>query len=54
MTGEEAKRELETLRRLSDIEDAHARADRVLCELLCEIGYDDVVELWRQVPKWYA
>lgn len=37
-----------------DPEYDHAEADRVLCQLLLAIGFDDVVEAWRKVPKWYA
>lgn len=37
-----------------DVESAHASADRILCELLIELGYGNVVEAWEEVPKWYA
>ena len=37
-----------------DIERAHGSADDVLCELLRDLGYIDVVEAWEAVEKWYA
>jgi hypothetical protein len=32
---------------------AHLQADQVLCNLLVGLGYADVVEEWRKVPRWY-
>lgn len=37
-----------------DQEDWHWEADRVLCELLISLGYEDVVTKWSAIPKWYA
>ena len=37
-----------------DVEAIHQQADDVLCELLKALGYEDVVEEWRKVPKWYS
>lgn len=37
-----------------DTESAHTCADKALCDLLIELGYEDVVTLWEEVPKWYA
>jgi len=37
-----------------DIETAHIEADALLCILLRELGYEDVVEAWERIPKWYA
>ena len=39
---------------LVDIECAHIEADFILCELLRELGYGDVVDEWKQVDKYYA
>ena len=33
---------------------AHADADDALCELLRELGYQEVVAAWERVAKWYA
>jgi len=33
---------------------AHEQADDILCCLLKEIGYGDVVEIFNKVLKWYA
>ena len=32
----------------------HVDADRILCELLRKLGYSDVVDVWKDVPKWYS
>lgn len=37
-----------------DTEAAHSDADDVLCDLLISLGYQDVVDEWRAVHKWYA
>ena len=37
-----------------DPEEGHENADNILCELLSELGYDDVVNLYMQVDKWYS
>jgi len=38
----------------SDTEMAHSNADMVLCLLLIDLGYGDVVAAYNQVEKWYA
>ena len=38
----------------TDTEVAHIDADDCLCDLLIELGYSDIVDLWVQVMKWYA
>ena len=37
-----------------DTEVAHAYADGILCDILNELGYSDIVEAWEQIDKWYA
>lgn len=38
----------------SDFEAGHSRADDILCELLKDIGYEDIVEAFKKVGRWYA
>jgi hypothetical protein len=45
---------LEEQYRNDDYESAHSNADDLLCDLLLELGYDEVVEAWDGVGKWYA
>ena len=40
--------------RYYDTEQAHLDADHVLVDFLAELGYGEIVQLWRGVPKWYA
>lgn len=37
-----------------DVEIAHSKADNVLCELLMELGYEDIITAYKDVPKWYS
>ncbi len=37
-----------------DKDAAHGEADRILCRSLKLLGYRRLVELYEQVPKWYA
>ena len=37
-----------------DIEDSHRAMDRVMCELLRELGYGEGVDIFEDEPKWYA
>ena len=54
MTREEALAELAELKLSKDKEEAHADADGVLCQLLSELGYEDVVKAYHDISKWYA
>ena len=37
-----------------DRERPHLIADGILCELLTELGYANIVELYNKVNKWYS
>ena len=37
-----------------DIEAAHIDADDILCEVLTDLGYEDLIALYHDVRKWYA
>lgn len=37
-----------------DIEEIHRSADFILKEFLRELGYDELVEAFEDLPKWYA
>lgn len=37
-----------------DQETAHVQADNALCGLLLHLGYDDIVDNFNEMPKWYA
>ena len=54
MTKEQAIEELKAEQSSGDIEDSHANADDILCELLTALGYADVVSEYNKVEKWYA
>jgi hypothetical protein len=37
-----------------DIEYNHIEADEILCDLLKDLGYQDLVNKFRKLKKWYA
>lgn len=37
-----------------DTEQDHIDADKLLCELLSKLGYNEVVEKFESLRKWYA
>jgi hypothetical protein len=54
MTREEAIARLKELQTGGDIDAEHCYADDVLCRLLVSLGYQDVVDEWAKIEKWYA
>ena len=54
MTREQAIEQLQALQEGRDIEVEHDVADETLCKLLISLGYQDVVDEWSKVKKWYA
>jgi hypothetical protein len=37
-----------------DQEEAHLIADDCICEILGNIGYSEIVEIYKSIPKWHA
>jgi hypothetical protein len=35
-------------------ESAHENADNALCDLLRALGFDEIVDIYEKVDKWYA
>ena len=58
LTQEQKEEFLNKLKELSDdnegIEINHINADIVLCNILKLLGYNDIVEQYDKVRKWYA
>lgn len=50
----EATGKMKALVENDDYEEAHSRADDILCELLRDFGYNDLIDAYDQVGKWYA
>lgn len=56
-TRETADRILKEMSELDDTFDtelAHVEADNLLCEMLTVLGYDEIVEAYAKIGKWYA
>lgn len=54
MTKDQAIEALKKAKAKSSTEEAHIAADEVLCELLTELGYADVVDEYNKVGRWFA
>ena len=51
---DEAVKALKVCQASDDIEVAHSNADDILCKLLNELGFEDVVAEYEEVDKWFA
>ena len=56
MTPEEFKLKMATiLTECGDsIEKTHIELDKLMCDVLAELGYSDGVEIFRHSEKWYS
>ena len=54
MKKENAIKELKELADGGDPYSNHVRADEILCELLTELGCNEVVEAFNKIRKWYT
>lgn len=52
LADEQDKRKTST--GFTDIEMNHRAADKILCDILEEIGFNEVVEDFERINKWYA
>ncbi len=48
------KYKLNFIKFCDDYECSHGRADDILCELLKDLGYGEVVELYDSFTRWYG
>lgn len=46
--------EMRRLGELNEPEIGHYKADKLMCELLTKLGYDEGVEIFKEMYKWYA
>ena len=46
--------QMKTLLDVWDVEEAHGKADDILCEALRQLGYNELVDLYEKVDKWYS
>jgi hypothetical protein len=51
---EEYIEKLRKLNELGDTEAGHALADDLLVEILIKLGYQDIVDEYESIDKWYA
>lgn len=46
--------EMRRIDRNNDTEMAHILADEMMCKLLRELGYNEGVDIFEQMSKWYS
>ena len=46
--------QMKALQDIWDIEEAHGKADDILCKALKQLGYNELVDLYEKVDKWYS
>ncbi len=51
---EELITRLKGLQQSEDTETAHIQADWIICNLLEDLGYKDIVKEYDAIMKWYA
>lgn len=54
LTPDECRAIMKKAMENDDQETAHVHADLALCGLLLHLGYDDIVDNFNEMPKWYA
>ena len=54
MNRTEAIDQLRKLQASTDTEAAHSAADDIICVMLRQCGFDDVVDEYQKVEKWFA
>ena len=54
MTPEEFKEKMKNIWDKYDEEDGHDLADRLMCDVLRQLGYGEGVEIFEEADKWYS
>lgn len=47
-------KEMRRIERNNDTETAHIFADKLMCEVLCGLGYGEGVDVFEKMDKWYS
>lgn len=51
---EDIKKRLLELGEYDDTEEAHIEADNIIIQMITDLGYEDIAELYDKIYKWYA
>lgn len=54
ITPAEFEDKMKTISSNSDMDLAHRAADELLCDALCDLGYESGVKIFKEMNKWYA
>jgi hypothetical protein len=54
MTPDEFKEAMAKIAASDDAQLAHVEADGLMCKLLTELGFGAGVDVFEEMPKWYA
>lgn len=50
----EAEQEHEKFKDFHDLSEPHEKADKILCDLLMDLGFKEIVKVYKSFDKWYA
>lgn len=54
MTPKEFADKMQSINMPGDPEISHGLADKLMCKLLIELGYEEGIEIFEIMEKWYA
>jgi len=54
MDEKEFQLKMQDCANLSDPEAGHSNADKLMCEVLSELGYKEGVDIFNNMLKWYS
>ena len=54
VSKEEFRERMEYISKLTDTETKHRSADSLMAEYLSALGYEDGIEVFWEMDKWYA
>jgi hypothetical protein len=56
MTPEEFKEKMAKITKEYELDEevGHIKMDRLICEVLNELGYHEGIKIFEEFPKWYA
>lgn len=37
-----------------DLDEPHKKADEILCNLIKDLGFEEIVDVYKSFDKWYA
>ena len=54
ITPEDFKEEMERISKIEYTEDRHVYADKLMCDVLKQLGYSEGIKVFNNMELWYA